>query len=125
MFFGIFHKMREGHVITYKPSIIRIIYLQFLGDAGTYKSKFVADPQFLMCVNSCTHQRALYGEQFGQQLRNISFYISDNSRTGLRDASCEVMLFYIIDISPCSNVSTERNAYDVVNTHRFQPAKHL
>ena len=123
MFFHILHQVLESDIIMDKTNVYGIIDFQFFGNTGTDKSKFIRDSHFFPGINGSAHQRALYREKLRQQLRMVFFDISHHSGTGLRDAALEAVLFNIINVTPGSNICTERNIDKTFYTKFFQTAQ--
>ena len=117
--------MVKRDIITHIPFVPRVANLVFLGYAGTDKCELVCYVQIFFCVNRRAHQRALNRNKLWYQLWNIMFYIIDNCRAWLRNAALKMMFCYVLDISPCSNVSPKAYTYDTVRAQLFKSAKYL
>ncbi len=118
------HQMLKGDIILDHPLILRLFHLELLGDTGTDKCKFILYPHLFPRINRRAHHRTLHRKKLRNQLRRIALYVSDHSRTGLRNASCKMIVMNIIQITPRRDICPERYTQNATDTRFFQPAQH-
>ena len=63
------HQMLECYVILNQTLVVRILDLHLFCDTGADKREPVGYPELLAGIDRRAHERALYGEKLGEQLR--------------------------------------------------------
>ena len=66
----------------------------------------------------------MYREQLGEQLGYVSLDITYDCGTGLRNAAEIIIFLDIVNVCPCSDISTEGNTDDAVNAELLEPAEY-